>query len=194
MSSIAIITGITGETPECHEIGKNAAGEKTLATAFPVVSFERSFNSASGEFTTKRVYHRCVAYGATAERIAKYFSKGKGIQVTGRINYRIWNNGTTNLKVTEIIVDQFHFVGAAEDAKESQQSNSQQSTAQTPQQPEKAHRPAGQVTGYVVQPYLMAAAPLPTPAKKPQQAAPQARKVEEPEPCFAELPEPEAPF
>ncbi|WP_140391008.1 single-stranded DNA-binding protein [Acidithiobacillus thiooxidans] len=189
MSSIAIITGMVGETPECHQIGKNAAGETTSATTFPLVSFERSFNTASGEFTTKRVYHRCVAYGATAERIAQFFSKGKSIQVTGRINYRTWDNGTNKLKITEIIVEQFHFVGPAESKAE--ETPAKQQPASSP-----AQKPAvPQVIGYSIQPYMVAQS-APAKQERPQPAPTPTRQAPTPvfDPSFDTLPEPEAPF
>lgn len=56
---------------------------------------------------------QCVAWRQKAEFVAKYFKKGDGIEVTGYISTRSYEdkNGVKH-KVTEICADQVNFVKA----------------------------------------------------------------------------------
>lgn len=53
----------------------------------------------------------CVAWGATAEFLSKYFGKGSMILITGRLTKRDYktNNGETRY-VTEVVLDQYNSV------------------------------------------------------------------------------------
>jgi single-strand DNA-binding protein len=54
----------------------------------------------------------CQAWDKTAELIAKHFTKGSQIAVSGRVQTRTWddNDGKKHY-VTEVIVEEFYFVG-----------------------------------------------------------------------------------
>ncbi len=171
MSALAIITGILGADPQCQEISKSGGTDKTKALTFPLITFERVFNSVAGAFSTKSVRHRCVAYGRTAEMIERFFQKGKGIQVTGGISYRTWNNGSHDIKITEIIVDKFFFTSAENDGEASQAKPSETPVPlqQGPGQPQakQTATPAAipMAPGYHISTYTVAA------ARQHQQAA-----------------------
>ncbi|MHB8315591.1 MAG: single-stranded DNA-binding protein [Acidithiobacillus ferrivorans] len=164
MSALAIITGIVGADPQCQEISKSGSTEKTKALTFPLITFERVFNSVAGAFSTKSVRHRCVAYGRTAEMIERFFQKGKGIQVTGGISYRTWNNGSHDIKITEIIVDKFFFTSAEADGEVGQSKPSEtpapQQQASGQQQAKPTATPAAipMAPGYHISTYTVAAA------------------------------------
>lgn len=57
-------------------------------------------------------WHRIVAFGKTAENIAKYFSKGSAIYIEGRLKTSSWDDKETGKKLykTEILADRFEFV------------------------------------------------------------------------------------
>lgn len=69
------------------------------------VAVNRKFDRETTDFIN------CVAWNKTAEFIAKYFSKGSSICVTGSIQVRTWedNNGAKRY-ATELIVDDAYFV------------------------------------------------------------------------------------
>ena len=163
MSALAIITGILGADPQCQEISKSGGTDKTKALTFPLITFERVFNSVAGAFSTKSVRHRCVAYGRTAEMIERFFQKGKGIQVTGGISYRTWNNGSQDIKVTEIIVDKFFFTSAEGDGEASQAKPSetpvpqQQGPGQPQAKPTATPAAIPMAPGYHISTYTVAA-------------------------------------
>ena len=58
----------------------------------------------------------CVAWGKTAEFIAKHFSKGQQIGAFGRIQTRNFEDQNGNKKfITEIIVEEVYFAGDKRD-------------------------------------------------------------------------------
>lgn len=59
----------------------------------------------------KPSWHRCVAFGKTADFISQYFDKGDAIIVEGRIEYGEYTNkeGQT-VKTTDIVIEQVNFV------------------------------------------------------------------------------------
>ena len=54
----------------------------------------------------------CTAWGAQGETIARYFSKGRQILVSGRLQQRRWEDKETgkNRSAIDVIVEEFSFV------------------------------------------------------------------------------------
>ena len=72
------------------------------------IAVERPFKNAQGERETDFI--DIVAWRATAENISKYFKKGDGIGITGRIQTRNYeNNEGRKVYVTEVVADNFDF-------------------------------------------------------------------------------------
>ncbi len=57
----------------------------------------------------------CTAFGKLAENIAKYFSKGMPIYVSGRLKQDQWEDKETGKKQskTKVIVEEFQFIGGS---------------------------------------------------------------------------------
>lgn len=55
----------------------------------------------------------CVAWNKAAELLAEYAPKGKQIDITGRLQTRIWEKDDIKRKATEVIIDQFQFLSDA---------------------------------------------------------------------------------
>lgn len=67
----------------------------------------------TGEKKSAAEFVPCVAWGRTGETISQYMQKGKGIYVEGRLQTRNWEaNGQKHYR-TEVIVEEFQFVGGA---------------------------------------------------------------------------------
>lgn len=60
----------------------------------------------------------CLAWNKTAEFIAKYFKKGKPIEITGKLTTRTYEkNDGSKVKATEVLINEVGFViGANEQA------------------------------------------------------------------------------
>ena len=89
---------------------------KMVNPDMPVTKFSLATTKRKkGEKITS--WHRCVAFGKTAEIIYKYFSKGSQILVEGRIQYGQYENKEgQKVPTTDIIVDRFEFVGPKKEA------------------------------------------------------------------------------
>lgn len=78
----------------------------------PVCSFtmavERDRKDADGE--RKVDFIDCVAWRSTAEFIMKYFSKGSGAALSGRLQIRGWTDKDGNKRRTaEVLVEEIYF-------------------------------------------------------------------------------------
>lgn len=110
------IMGRIARDPELRRTGSGKA-----VTSFSVAC-ERDFkNQQTGE---KEVdFIECVAWGGTAETIEKYFSKGRMISMTGRLQIRDWTDKNGQKRRTaEILVGNVYFCG---DNKNGAQSHSE---------------------------------------------------------------------
>ena len=110
------IMGRIARDPELRRTGSGKA-----VTSFSVAC-ERDFkNQQTGE---KEVdFIECVAWGGTAETIEKYFSKGRKISMTGRLQIRDWTDKNGQKRRTaEILVGNVYFCG---DNKNGAQSHSE---------------------------------------------------------------------
>lgn len=94
----------------------NTLQVKTIeSTQSAVVNFtlatNRKYKNKEGNILEDAEYHRCVAYGNTAEILGKYLTKGKKIYLEGRLRTRKWQDSEGHDRFsTEIIVDNFIFL------------------------------------------------------------------------------------
>ncbi len=85
------------------------------STQSAVVNFtiatNRKYKNKEGNILEDAEYHRCVAYGNTAELLWKYLTKGKKIYLEGKLRTRKWQDTEGHDRFsTEIIVDNFIFL------------------------------------------------------------------------------------
>ena len=94
----------------------NTLQVKTIeSTQSAVVNFtiatNRRYKNKDGNILEDAEYHRCVAYGNSAEILGKYLTKGKRIYIEGRLRTRKWQDAEGHDRFsTEIIVDTFIFL------------------------------------------------------------------------------------
>lgn len=87
---------------------------KSLPSGIKVTSFSiatnRTWKDKNGVKQDSTTFHNIVAFGKTAEIIAQYLKKGRGVFVEGRIENRSWEDkdGTKKYR-SEIVVDNFQF-------------------------------------------------------------------------------------
>jgi single-strand DNA-binding protein len=77
-------------------------------------------------------FFRCTAFNKTAENIAKYFSKGSLIGITGILSQNKWQDKEGNkMESIEIIVNEFSFCGGKSE-NTNNSNNSQENTDDIP--------------------------------------------------------------
>lgn len=79
-NSVRLI-GNLGSNPEVRETGKSKLAKFSLAT-------NESYKNDKGEWVTETQWHNIVAWGAQAERVAKYLKKGTEVLVEGKLTSR----------------------------------------------------------------------------------------------------------
>ena len=79
------------------------------------------------EYTDRTEWHRCVAFGKTADYIANYITKGRLVYVDGRLQTRKWTDKDNNTRYsTEVMIETIMMLGKGDG---SQQNVSNQSTS-----------------------------------------------------------------
>ncbi len=95
-----ILVGRVGNDPEkrATQSGRSISNV-SLAT-------NEVFRDQSGQNTEQTEWHRCVAFGKTADFINSYVQKGRLLYVEGRLRTRKWtdNNNATHYS-TEVMID-----------------------------------------------------------------------------------------
>ena len=106
---------IMGRLTRDPELRRTQSG--TAVTSFSL-AVDRDFKSQSGEKETDFI--DVVAWRATAEFVAKYFTKGRLAAVTGRLQFREWTDKDgKKRRNAEILVDHIYFCGDKKDSAES---------------------------------------------------------------------------
>ena len=100
-----IIMGNLGQDPEMRYMPSGSA------VANISVATSRSWKDKdSGEKKEETSWHRCVAFGRTAETIGEYFSKGRKILIEGRLQYGSYEKDGIKRYTTDIVIERFEFV------------------------------------------------------------------------------------
>ena len=93
------LAGRIGQDPEVKETASGKLAKFSLATS-------ETWKGRDGERKEKTQWHRCVAFGRTADFIAERMSKGAGVFVEGSIEYGEYTTKDTGevKKTTDIKV------------------------------------------------------------------------------------------
>lgn len=87
---------------------------KTTMNATSVCSFtlavNRRYKNAEGNYDADFI--NCVAWRGTAEYLAKNYGKGDMLGVVGSIQTRNYDKDGTKVYITEVVVEEIHFVGS----------------------------------------------------------------------------------
>ncbi|MGB3801406.1 MAG: single-stranded DNA-binding protein [Lewinella sp.] len=118
---------------------------KTLTSGTRVIEFSLatndSYRNKAGERITRTEWHTIKAFGKVVDTLERYVTKGKQLAVTGAIRYNRWTDKHDQTRTsTEIILDDFTFLGSRDDSSYSDQE------ADTPQSEMMAAEPAPKKT------------------------------------------------
>lgn len=100
---------LIGRSTDTSEIKTIESNDSSVVNF--VIATNRKFKNKDGNIQEEAEYHRCVAYGNSADVLGKYLVKGKKIYIEGRLRTRKWtdNAGLTKYS-TEVIVSNFIFL------------------------------------------------------------------------------------
>ena len=103
-----IIVGNLGKDPEMKYTASGAAiANITVATS------ESWKDKQTGENQEKTEWHRCVAFGRTAEIIGEYLNKGSQVYIEGGLQTRSWDdNDGKKQYMTEVKIRDVQMLGS----------------------------------------------------------------------------------
>ena len=108
LNHITIMGRLTRD-PELRRTGSGIA-----VTSF-TVAVDRDFKSGSGG-DAETDFIDCVAWRQTGEFVGKYFTKGRMILVSGRLQIRSWTDKDGNKRRTaEVVADNVYFADSKSD-------------------------------------------------------------------------------
>ncbi len=100
---------LIGRATDNSEIKKIESNDSSVVN-FVIVT-NRKFKNKDNNVQEEAEYHRCVAYGTSADILAKYLHKGKRVYVEWRLRTRKRTDNTGLTKYsTEVIVTHFIFL------------------------------------------------------------------------------------
>ena len=121
----AILIGRLGKDPEL----RYTPGGKAVAS-FSLATTER-WTGDDGQRNESTTWHNIVAWGKQAELMKEYLSKGREVYIEGRISNRSYDDKEGNKRyISEIVVQNFQFIGSRGDASSNGPSRQQESAPQ----------------------------------------------------------------
>jgi single-strand DNA-binding protein len=103
-----VLTGNLTADPELRSLPSG-----TSVCKLRVACNTRRKDSASGEYVDKPNYFDVTVWGAQGENAARYLTKGRGVAVDGRLEWREWETDDgAKRQAIEIITDSLQFLGA----------------------------------------------------------------------------------
>lgn len=103
------LTGNLTKDPETREAGSSTVTNLRLA-----VNVRQKQGDEWGE---RACYFDVTVWGAQGDNCAKYLEKGRGVAVTGRLDWREWETDEGQKRqAVSIVADQVQFLGGKGDA------------------------------------------------------------------------------
>ncbi len=105
-----IITGNLTADPELRSLPSG-----TSVCKLRVAVNTRRKDNSSGEWVDKPNYFDVTVWGAQGENCARYLSKGRGIALDGRLEWREWESEAGKRSAIDIIADTVQFLGGGQE-------------------------------------------------------------------------------
>lgn len=105
-----IITGNLTRDPELRSTGSGMA-----VCGLRIACNTRRKDNQTGEWVDKPNYFDVTIFGRQGENAAQYLSKGRGVAIDGRLEWREWQDQQGNKRQSvDIIADNVQFLGGGE--------------------------------------------------------------------------------
>lgn len=121
---------LTGNLTCEPELRRTASG--TAVLNFGIAVNERRKNSQSGEWEDFANFVDCTMFGARAEAVTNYISKGSKVGIEGKLRYSTWERDGQKRSKLEVIVDELEFMSRQGDSKGAQSTQSKRKAQEEP--------------------------------------------------------------
>ncbi len=105
---------ISGNLTRDPELRSTASGMPVLGLGVAVN--DRLKNNATGEWEDYPNFIDCTMFGARAEKITPYLSKGTKVAIEGKLRWSQWDKDGQKRSKIEVIVDELEFLSRRDDA------------------------------------------------------------------------------
>ena len=138
---------ISGNLTCDAELRQTASGMAVLG--FSVAVNDRRKNQQTGEWEDSPNFIDCTMFGARAQSVSRFLSKGSKVAIEGKLRWSQWERDGQKRSKVEVIVDEIEFMTSRNDAPS--QATAQPVRQQAPYQPQMGGMPqaVGPVTGTI---------------------------------------------
>ncbi len=105
---------ISGNLTRDPELRSTASGMPVLG--FGVAVNDRRKNQQTGEWEDYPNFIDCTMFGARAESLARFLSKGTKVSIEGKLRWSQWERDGQKRSKIEVIVDELEFMSSRNDA------------------------------------------------------------------------------
>ena len=93
---------------------------RQTANGFPVLGFgvavnERRKNPQTGEWADYPNFIDCTMFGARAESVSRFLSKGSKVAIEGKLRWSQWERDGQKRSKIEVVVDEIEFMSSRND-------------------------------------------------------------------------------
>lgn len=100
---------ISGNLTRGPELRQTKGGSSVLSLSVAVNDRRKN---KSGQWEDYPNYVDCVMFGARAEAVARYVSKGSKVAIEGKLRYSSWEKDGQKRSKLEVIVDEIEFMSS----------------------------------------------------------------------------------
>ena len=108
-----ILIGRCGKDPEVRALPSGMA-----VANFSLATSESRKDKESGEKTEKTEWHRCAAFGKTAEIISQYVKKGTPVYIEGKLSTSSYDKDGQKHYSTQVVADVMQMLGGRPEGSE----------------------------------------------------------------------------
>ena len=105
-----LISGNLTRDPELRQTGGG-----TQVLSFGVAVNDRRRNPQTGEWEDNPNFIDCTMFGARAEALSRYLSKGTKVAIEGKLRWSQWERDGQKRSKIEVIVDELEFMTSRND-------------------------------------------------------------------------------
>lgn len=124
-----LISGNLTRDPELRQTGGG-----TQVLSFGVAVNDRRRNPQTGEWEDYPNFIDCTMFGARAEALSRYLSKGTKVAIEGKLRWSQWERDGQKRSKIEVIVDELEFMTSRNDGSGQRQYAPAQSNQYAPAQ------------------------------------------------------------
>lgn len=104
---------LSGNLTRDPELRSTAGGTSVLN--FGIAVNDRRKNAQTGEWEDYANFVNCVIFGARAESLSRFLSKGSKVMLEGKLRWSQWETEGQKRNKLEVIVDDLEFAGPRPD-------------------------------------------------------------------------------